>query len=307
VEREPEDQRDALETLIQIYELHLAPLDRLCGMEWFQHDPSIGALKQKLELRFVELLSPRGDRHREAMDGRGGGDTGESGAFDDPSAALRAIATCDRIPPVYDWVAEHASLPELVEFMAIEGGPDGGFDDLVAICQVGIGDLPKLAFGANYWDEMGRGDPALVHTEVHRRLSRALDLPILPPHELPTEALERTALNGLLATNRALQPELIGALGLLELQAGPRCRRVVTALRRLDAPADALPFYEEHAVADPLHGKDWLDRGVGPLVERFPAWGPRIVRGAQWRSDVNGRLFAALYERFVVESVARAA
>ena len=92
---------------------------------------------------------------------------------------------------------------------------------------------------------------------------------------------------------------MIGALGLLELQAGPRCRRVVTALRRLDAPADAFPFYEEHASADPRHGKDWLDRGVGALVEAVPDWGPRIVRGARWRSEINRRLFGGLHSRFL--------
>ena len=152
--------------------------------------------------------------------------------------------------------------------------------------------------GANYWDEMGRGSLDAVHTELHRRLAVALELPHVPVEELPIEALERSALNGLLATNRALQPEMIGALGLLELQAGPRCRRVVAALDRLDAPSDAFPFYEEHATADPRHGKDWLDRGVSSLTETTPEWGPRIVRGARWRSDVNRRLFAALARTF---------
>jgi hypothetical protein len=95
-----------------------------------------------------------------------------------------------------------------------------------------------------------------------------------------------------LATRRALQPELVGALGLLELQAGPRCRRVVKALQRLGATDDALAFYEEHAVADPRHGKDWLDHVVAPLAARFPEWGPRIVTGARWRSAANARFFA---------------
>jgi hypothetical protein len=208
---------------------------------------------------------------------------------------------------VYEWLATDASLGEVVDFMAIEGGPDGGFDDLVAIAQIGLAGLPKLALGANYWDEMGRGSLEAVHTELHQRLTRALDVPQLPLEELPIEALERAALNGLLATNRALQPEMIGALGLLELQAGPRCRRVVAALHRLDAPGDAFPFYEEHASADPRHGKDWLDRGVSSLVQTLPEWGPRIVRGARWRSAVNCRLFTALYARFQREAEARRA
>jgi hypothetical protein len=84
---------------------------------------------------------------------------------------------------------------------------------------------------------------------------------------------------------------MLGALGLLEMQAGPRCRAVVRALRRLDAPADSFPFYEEHAVADPRHGKEWLERVVAPLA-RDPEWARRMIRGARWRADVNDRFFA---------------
>jgi hypothetical protein len=217
----------------------------------------------------------------------------------DPVSAMRAIGRSDLVPPVYDWLAHEASFEEVTHFIAIEGGPDAGFDDLVALCQVGLSGVPKVALGSNYWDEMGRGVVTDVHTALHRRLVRALDLPQYTLADLPLEALERTALNGVLATNRAFQPELVGALGLLELQAGPRCRRVVTALRRVGAPADALPFYEEHAIADPRHGKDWLAGVVGPLGEELPAWGPRMVRGARWRSMVNARLFAVLADRFV--------
>jgi hypothetical protein len=96
-----------------------------------------------------------------------------------------------------------------------------------------------------------------------------------------------------LATNRWLQPELLGALGLIELQAGPRCRKVVAGLRRIGAPSAALPFYEEHARVDPRHGRAWLDRAVAPVVAECPELGWRIVRGARWRSTVNARFLDA--------------
>jgi hypothetical protein len=155
-----------------------------------------------------------------------------------------------------------------------------------------------VALGANYWDEMGRGELANVHTVLHDRLVAAIDMPRLHRRELTVAALERCAVGGLLATNRRLQPEALGAFGLIELQAGPRCRAVVKALTRLDAPADAFPFYEEHAEADPRHGKDWLDEVISPLCEQHPSWGPRMVRGARWRHEVNRRFFADSYDRF---------
>src|SRR5262249_43053066 len=142
---------------------------------------------------------------------------------------FRRIARGDLVPPVYEWIAHVASRDELVEFLSLEGGPDADFDDLVAMCQIGLTGRPKLALAANYWDEMGRGDLAAVHTELHAAMAGALQLRDVPVDELPVAAMERKALGGLLATNRALQPEMIGGLGLLECQAGPRCRRVVTA------------------------------------------------------------------------------
>jgi hypothetical protein len=214
---------------------------------------------------------------------------------------MRRLAHDEMVPPIYDWLAEEATYDELVEFISLEGGPDADFDDLVAICQVGLRGLPKLTLGANYWDEMGRGDLPAVHTELHHRMVEAIEVRTVPVEELPVEALERKALNGYLATNRALQPEMIGSLGMIECQAGPRCRRVVAAMERLGVPAAALPFYAEHAAADPHHGKDWLDAAVGPLVEDHPEWGPRILDGAWWRVSVNRRFFDAMERRFGLE------
>jgi hypothetical protein len=276
---------ELLVTLLDVYALHLAPLEQLRGAEQWQHDPRVACVKADLEAVFRAELDHDGRHHHDRWS-------------DDPVATMRRIARDDLVPPVYDWLADTATREELVEFLSLEGGPDADFDDLVALCQVGLAGLPKLTLAANYWDEMGRGDLDAVHTELHRDMATALELPAVPIEELPVEALERKALGGFLATNRALQPEMVGGLGLLECQAGPRCRRVVSALRRLGVPSGAFPFYEEHALADPRHGKDWIDGAVVPLVERWPAWGPRIVQGAHWRATVNRRFFAAMSSRF---------
>jgi hypothetical protein len=269
-------------TLLDVHALHLAPIDQLDGAEEWQHDPRIAVLKRRLEAQLRARL--------DAGDGPAlGGDAVE---------AMRHLAHDDMVPPVYDWLAEDATLDELVEFVSLEGGPDADFDDLVALCQIGLSGQPKVTLGANYWDEMGRGDVHAVHTELHRQMAGALRVRSVPVEELPVEALERKALNGYLATNRALQPEMIGSLGMIECQAGARCRRVVAAMRRLDVPDDAIPFYAEHAVADPHHGKEWLAAAVDPLVREHPEWASRIVTGAWWRVIVNRRFFRAMEHRF---------
>lgn len=282
---EPADWRDLLLTLSTIHDLHFAPLDALDGRERFQHHPAVARLKWRLEEDLVAELDRRDRTTGWALP-------------PSPAAAMRAIAARGLVPAVYDWLASTADRSEIVAFLSLEGGPDGGFDDLVAACQIGLDGTAKLELARNYWDEMGNGRLARVHTELHRKLSRSLALTGPPRERQPVEALERSALTGLLATNRWLQPELLGALGLLELQAGPRCRRVVTALTRVGAGEDALDFYAEHAAVDPRHGKDWVDNAIVPF-EDDPRWAGGIVRGARWRSIVNAGFFDALAVTFL--------
>ncbi len=290
---DPVDLRDRFLTLLSVYDLHTAPLDVVGARARFQGHPVVAEIKDRLETAWLEELE---------RDWQAAGALTEATDVDRVVSAMRAVAAKDRLPHAYRWLAKEASWSELVDFLALEGGPDGGFDDLVAVCQVGLFGSAKLELGKNYWDEMGQGDPDGVHTVLHQRLSAAIQLPHVPRSQMPVEALERAALGGLLATNRWLQPEMLGALGLLELQAGPRCRLVLQGFDRLGAPADAYPFYVEHAEVDPVHGRDWMDKAVVPTVTEKPAWGPRIVKGAWWRSTVNLRFFEAVRRDLVART-----
>ena len=268
-------------TLLRIYDLRLG---ELTPESRYAEHPSVAADKWRLESEWLTELEALDDP---LLDG-------------DVVRGMRALAARDRLPEAYEWVAKSATWPEVVRFLALEGGPDAGFDDLVAACQVGLHGEPKVELARNYWDELGNGSPDRVHTVLHDRLVAAIGMPRVPIEEQPTEALERAALGGLFATNHWLQPEMLGALGLIELQAGPRCRMVLRAFDRLGAPEDAYPFYAEHAEVDPRHGKDWLDNAIVPTVETHPEWAPRILRGALWRSRVN----AAFFETLVPERLA---
>lgn len=276
----PADRRDELAALATIVELHLGPVDDLAGPVVHQHHPAVAALAMRLEARYLGRV-------------RAASAALEVDRSDDPVEAMRRLAALDRVPDVYRWIAEEAPLDQIVRFIALEGGPDSGFDDLVAIAQVGLGGEPKLEMAANYADEMGRGDADRVHTTLHQRMVRALAVPTPAPDEQPVSGLERSLLCGVLATRRHLQGHLVGALGMTELQAGPRCRKVADGLRRTGAPAAALAFYDEHAEADPRHGKDWLDHVVAPLARR-PGWAAAMAEGACWRTALNARFFAEL-------------
>ena len=269
----PQSARDRYTTLLTIYALHTAPLDEIGEAARFQHHPVVAGLKQRCEQDWLDELS--------AIELPDGIDAS------DPIGAMRALAARDRLPAVYKWLARSASWDEIVTFLALEGGPDAGFDDLVAACQIGLFGSAKMELATNYWDEMGDGDPEAVHTTLHERLVDAIAMPRIPLAEQPVSALARAAFGGLLATNRWLQPEMLGALGLIELQAGPRCRLVLNAFERCRAPEAAYPFYEVHAEVDPRHGRDWLEKAIVPTVANQPDWGSRVFRGAVWRSAVN--------------------
>jgi Iron-containing redox enzyme len=282
---QPVSEKDALLSLLTIHELTTAPVERIGdAARWATH-PCVASLKLLLEERLIQRLDAMIDDPTSPIPGR---------ASLNAVAVIRSMAAKDRLPSVYRWVADKANLPELRGFLAIEGGPDGGFDDLVAQCQIGLSGAPKMELARNYWDEMGNGDPAAVHTDLHRQMADIVGVSELDPEELPVAALQRAALGGLLATNRWLQPEMVGALGLTELQAGPRCRLVLAGFRRLQIPLKGQRFYAVHAEVDPRHGKDWLDNAVAPLTSLSPDWNSRMIRGAAWRWHVNAALFDEL-------------
>jgi hypothetical protein len=278
--------RDRFLTLLQIYEWRLGPVTAESRRA---EEPATAAVKWQLETEWLAELGELADPLVDAGD---------------VVAGMRALAARDRLPEAYEWLASAATWPEAVRFLALEGGPDGGFDDLVAACQVGLSGEPKVELARNYWDELGNGAAEDVHTSLHDRLVAAIEMPRIPLDAQPESALERAALGGLLATNHWLQPEMLGALGLVELQAGPRCRKVLQAFDRLGAPAEAYPFYVVHAEVDPRHGKDWMDNAVVPTVAAHPDWAPRILRGALWRSRVNAAFFTELWQLLAGTSVA---
>jgi hypothetical protein len=272
--------RERFLTLLWLYDLRLGDVARLGSAARYAGHPALAALAWELENDWLAELALLTDPVLESSD---------------VVAGMRALAARDRLPEAYEWVARSATWDEVVRFLALEGGPDGGFDDLVALCQVGLTGEPKVELARNYWDELGNGALSSVHTVLHDRLVAAVDLPRIPLSEQPVEALERAALGGLLSTNHWLQPEMLGALGLIELQAGPRCRKVLAAFDRVGAPAEAYPFYVEHAEVDPRHGKDWLDNAIVPVVAAHPEWAPRILRGALWRSRINASFFEVVW------------
>lgn len=283
---QPQDRAKRFCTLLRIYDGLLGALDDFeVEAEWMTH-PDVSALKWRLERDWLRELKAA-DYASSARD--------ETNTV----ATMRKLAARNRIPEVYNWIAKAADRDQVLAFIAAEGGPDGGFDDLVAVAQLGITGEAKLELATNYWDEMGNGELEAMHTDLHRMTSETLGLKHSDRTKMSERALERAAFGGLLATNHWLQPEMLGALGMIELQAGPRCQQVLKGMRRCELPEVAQTFYRVHAEVDPRHGADWLAHVVGPMSVRMPHWRHRILRGAQWRIALNDAFLVELHQDLI--------
>lgn len=134
---QPANRADRFRTLLTVYDVHTAPLPALGPVARFQHHPVIAELKGRLEAAWLaELARP----------------PVPADLAEDPVEAVRVIAARDRLPTAYRWLAKEAGWEEVIRFLALEGGPDAGFDDLVAVCQIGLHGAAKLELARNYWD-----------------------------------------------------------------------------------------------------------------------------------------------------------
>ena len=153
------DRRDRFETLLDIYDLATGPLPEVGEAARLVGSPELAMLKSRLEADWLTEL----DAQPLPVD-----------LSDDPVEAMRLLATRNRLPSVYRWLANEASQADVLEFLAVEGGPDSGFDDLVSACQVGLFGQAKMEMAQNYWDEMGNGSLPDVHTTLHTRMAEAI-------------------------------------------------------------------------------------------------------------------------------------
>ena len=194
--------------------------------------------------------------------------------------------------PLFDWLADEASLDEMKWFLTQEAAGEAGFDDLVALAQVKVPTTAKLELARNYWDEMGRGHEEGMHGPMLDRMVRALDLaPSIDETVWQSLALSNT-LTGF-ATTRRYAWHAIGALGVVELTAPGRVTRVGQGLKRLDQPPAARKYFDLHAQLDVKHAEDWIANVLRPLVAEEPARAQLLAEGALIRLLCGARCFRA--------------
>lgn len=189
--------------------------------------------------------------------------------------------------PLYDFIAERADLTAFRTFIAAESTVDARFDDLLALTQLGVSGDAKVEIARNYWDEMGAGDSATVHTTMFSKVCRAIDLNAA---NLPAPSAEALACGNLLlmyASDRGSYDLAIGALGVTEALAPFRFRRVIEGWNRLALDDDALEYYRLHVHVDDDHTTGWINEVIAPRLETSPETLAPICQGVLTRLNTS--------------------
>jgi hypothetical protein len=192
--------------------------------------------------------------------------------------------------PLFDWLANYASMNQMRWYLTQEAAGEAGFDDLTALTQVKLPNRIKLELARNYWDEMGRGTAKGMHGPMLQRLVDALEL----RPEIETTVAESLALANAMtamATRRDFAWHALGALGVIELTAPARSAAVASGLRRLGVSGKDRLYFELHATLDVRHSEAWNAEAIAPAVAEDPRRAAAIAEGALMRLTCGARCF----------------
>lgn len=200
--------------------------------------------------------------------------------------------------PYYtEFIRDRAERPDLRTYVIQESLVDGRFDDFLAMMQIGTVGASKMEIANNFWDEMGNGDPANVHTHLFNKIYEVFDV---REEEMEAEMTASDLLGGnlavLLCRYRQLYPEAVGYLGMTEWLAPDRFRNVVHAWERLGLPEVGITYHRLHIAVDSQHAAGWFHNVVLPSAGSA-AMRQGIARGALWRVNSSARLLDERLER----------
>ncbi|CAN5885887.1 hypothetical protein BH11PSE13_BH11PSE13_40370 [soil metagenome] len=192
--------------------------------------------------------------------------------------------------PLFTWLAEEADLAQMRWFLAQEAAGEAGFEDLLAYVQVKLPPQAKLECARNFWDEMGHGKQGAMHGQMLDNMVRELELqPAIGTTVWESLALANTMVG--LATTRRYAHHALGALGVIELTAPGRVKKVAVGMRRLGMSGHARAYFDLHAALDVSHARAWIREVIRPTVEANPECTQALAEGALMRLLCGARCF----------------
>ncbi len=200
--------------------------------------------------------------------------------------------------PMYsEHLANSATVEDIRLLLAQETSLDPRFDDILAIMQFGASGAEKMEIAANYWDEMGNGEFADVHTTLFSQClgSVGVDADYIDSNLLPA-AKECGNISAGLALSRRHYLRAIGYYGVTEFLAPRRFRQLVTAWDRLGLPPEGKVYHDIHINVDAHHAAGWYKNVIGPVVERDPAAGREVALGTIVRLNTSAHYLDRVLE-----------
>jgi len=265
------------------YELHYRGFASV-NPRW-EWNPSLLHLRGRLEDTFLAAVQR---------------DVGDITSDDTAEAEMDAISRepADGTGPSY-YLRDHGSWEEMQEYFVHRSLYHLKEGDPHAWAIPRLNGPAKAAFVAVEFDEFGGGRSDQVHQHLYAELMDAagLDASYLGYLDyVPAEALASVNLMSMFGLHRELRGAAIGHFASTEITSSPGSRRLVDALRRMNAPEPCVTFYAEHVVADAVHEQVVRTDVVGELVAREPHLEADVVFGIRARDLVEERLADRLME-----------
>lgn len=188
---------------------------------------------------------------------------------------------------LYDYIGDEISLRGFRMFVSHESTVDARFDDLLALAQLGFTGAKKLEVARNYWDELGAGRPARVHTTMFNHVFDAIGYESIDASDLDVTALACGNLLLALASYRSYSNYAIGALGITEALAPYRFEKVLKAGARLRIDARAMEYFREHVRVDVHHTQKWIENVIEPTLHEHPFALPQVCIGVFARLNTS--------------------
>jgi pyrroloquinoline quinone (PQQ) biosynthesis protein C len=194
--------------------------------------------------------------------------------------------------PLFAYLCNQATRAQLREFIVQETPFDIHFGDILAMMLPGVYGQAKSEFSRNFWDEMGRGETALMHRQLRLDMTRFLG----EPDDVYLHNVERFCVAELRLANmyfnavfnRSQLPQAIGMMLATELMVPGRLDQQIMGWRRVGMQDADMRYLLEHTVIDVEHAKGWMDEVVLPMLERENHLMADIVLGMTRRLDHAG-------------------
>jgi Iron-containing redox enzyme len=278
----PEDplaDEDLQLALYLCYELHYRGLSGVAD-EW-EWEPSLLALRRELEACFEAALHAAvpapvlGAPAPEEMD-----------------LALRAVAEADEGPSLSRFLERHASLEQMLEFVAHRSAYQLKEADPHSWALPRLYGPPKAALVQIQADEYGNGRAERIHAELFADAMTELGLDArygAYVEHLPAGTLATVNLMSLFGLHRRWRGAIVGHLALFEMESSIPNRRYATGLRRLGCEG-ATAFFDEHVQADAIHENIAAVDLAGGLARQQPQLTGNILWGAATLVELDSRV-----------------